>query len=449
MKNTNKNSEIKTPNIKAMLNPRHQRPGELFSAEELQTHASIVAAIEADADTMMEAPLVQRINELSKEKQHAIINNDFVMITTIDRTRNGRLWNGWFGGNDGPQSFMALARSDDDGKTWGKPEYIIQSSLSPHGIPRPIRLGFIWTDPDGRLWIFFAYTMLNYDGRAGVWATVCDNPDADHLEWSKPKRIWHGTALCKPTVLSNGEWLLPITLWQREYMSGAITRPSTYFDTGDLCHTKLYRDLDPLRMSHVFVSTDKGATWNRRGGYNQPQRCHDEHMFVELSDGRIWALNRVNYGYLAEAYSPDGGRHWGGLNRTQIECPSSRFFVRKLNSGNILLVHHKVPESFPGDWTQAQYGLGRVNLTAWLSDDDGKTWKGGLLLDNERDLVASPDGCQADNGKIYISYESTCRAGGGSFLAIFKEEDVLAARSVSKQCRLKIIIKSPKQKAIS
>ena len=37
---------------------------------------------------------------------------------------------------------------------------------------------------------------------------------------------------------------------------------------------------------------------------------------------------------------------------------------------------------------------GRVQLSAWLSDDDGKTWQGGLVLD-ERKGISYPDGFQA------------------------------------------------------
>ena len=431
------------PDIARMLRPRHQVPEDLLSADELRIREAVVAAMKADADTMLEPPEVQRVADLPKADRQAVLNDGFAMISTIERTPKGRLWNGWFGGSDGPMSFMALAKSDDDGETWSRAEYIIRSSPSPHGIPRPIRLGCIWTDPRGRLWVFFSYCMVNYDGRAGVWATVCDDPDAELLQWTTPRRIWHGTALNKPTVLSNGEWMLPITLWQREYMSGAVSRPSTYFDTGDLCHTHLFRDLDPLRMSHAFVSTDAGSSWQRRGGVCHPHRCHDEHMFIELTDGRIWMLDRVHYGYLAEAFSPDSGWHWGGLGSTSLRCPSSRFFIRKLASGNLLLVHHDVPESFPGDYSQGNYFRGRVHLTAWLSDDDGKTWQGGLLLDDERELVASPDGCQAPDGRIYVTYETTRRTDGGIFLAVFTENDVLAKRAVTPECRLKRVVRQP------
>jgi hypothetical protein len=46
----------------------------------------------------------------------------------------------------------------------------------------------------------------------------------------------------------------------------------------------------------------------------------------------------------------------------------------------------------------------RNNLMALLSDDDGKTWTKGLMLD-ERSGVSYPDAKEADDGYIYITYD--------------------------------------------
>jgi len=43
----------------------------------------------------------------------------------IERTPHGRLWISWFGGDDSRDAYILLAKSDDDGKTWSKPLFII------------------------------------------------------------------------------------------------------------------------------------------------------------------------------------------------------------------------------------------------------------------------------------------------------------------------------------
>ena len=81
----------------------------------------------------------------------------------------------------------------------------------------------------------------------------------------------------------------------------------------------------------------------------------------------------------------------------------------------------------------------RNRLTAWISEDEGLSWKGGLLLD-ERSNVAYPDGFQAFDGRIYISYEHDRLNKNKSeiLLAVFTEEDVLAGKPVSDKVRMKI-----------
>ena len=56
--------------------------------------------------------------------------------------------------------------------------------------------------------MFFDQSLNHYDGRAGVWASICENPDADKPIWSDPVRLWHGAVLNKPTILANGNIIL-------------------------------------------------------------------------------------------------------------------------------------------------------------------------------------------------------------------------------------------------
>lgn len=85
--------------------------------------------------------------------------------------------------------------------------------------------------------------------------------------------------------------------------------------------------------------------------------------------------------------------------------PEARFYIRRLLSGRLLLVKHgERIDTFDQQEEGAQWNRGRSKLTAWLSDDDGETWQGGLMLD-ERDHISYPDGTQAPDGTIYLSYD--------------------------------------------
>jgi predicted neuraminidase len=66
----------------------------------------------------------------------------------------------------------------------------------------------------------------------------------------------------------------------------------------------------------------------------------------------------------------------------------------------------------------------RTNLTAFLSNDDGKNWGPGLLLD-DRAHVSYPDGFQAPDGTIHILYDWNRHTDAEILLAQFREEELL------------------------
>jgi len=206
--------------------------------------------------------------------------------------------------------------------------------------------------------------------------------------------------LNKPTVLSNGDWLLATSVWKAD------------------------------NSIRVYASTDQGKTFTLRGTANVPDpatRGPDEPMIVERKDGSLWMMVRVQG--LAETVSQDGGKTWTPVKRLTIQHPTSRFFLRRLGSGALLLVKHG-----PLDKRTR-----REQLTAYVSDDDGSTWQGGLMLD-ERDDVTYPDGVQAEDGTIYVVYDYHRTPEGVVLMATFREEDVRAGKQVTDKVRLRVEI---------
>jgi len=148
-------------------------------------------------------------------------------------------------------------------------------------------------------------------------------------------------------------------------------------------------------------------------------------MIVERKDGSLWMLVRVQG--LAETISTDQGRTWTPVQRIALKHCTSRFFVRRLQSGSLLLVKHgPLDKRVP-----------REKLTAYLSDDDGKTWRGGFIFD-EREDVTYPDGVQGSDGIIRIIYDHKRTPDGEVLMASFTEDDVRAGRDVSGKVRLRV-----------
>jgi hypothetical protein len=343
---------------------------------------------------------------------------DYGMTIGIERTPQGRLWACWVAGGDSPKAYFVLATSDDDGEHWSAPRLVVDAHSKDLPRDRSILVGNLWTDPQGRLWLIFDQSMDMFDGRAGVWMAVCENPDAAEPIWSEPRRIWHGVTLNKPTVLASDEWMLPISLDQR----GG-------FGPFKGC----FAELDPLRGANVFVSSDQGQTWERRGGVKFPNPDWHEHMIVQRKDGSLWMLARTAKGIM-ESTSKDGGRNWSDPVDSNIKHPVARFHIRRLASGRLLLIKHG---------TTIDSHAGRSQLTAWLSDDDGQSWQGGLMLD-ERTGISYPDGFQAPDGTIYISYDRNRATDGEILLARFNEQDIEAKKIEGPKSKLKLLISRPR-----
>jgi predicted neuraminidase len=337
----------------------------------------------------------------------------FQGIPGIERAANGRLWAVWYAGGpdepgEGAGNYVVLATSGDDGVTWSGPRL----AIDPPGAVRAFD-PCLWHDTQGRLWLFWAQSYHLWDGRAGVWALVAEDSGRERPCWSAPRRLCHGIMMNKPTVLSTGEWLLPSAVWERE--ATADTDPA-------------YRhDLGPRRKANVVASTDHGATWILWDGSAVPGRAPDEHMIVERRDGSLWMLVRAVYG-IGESVSIDRGRTWCPGRRSAIPHVNSRFFIRRLASGRLLLITHAPPD-----------GETRSHLVARLSEDDGRTWFGELMVD-ERVGVSYPDGVQAPDGTVYVIYDRNRQTDKEILMATFAEDDVIQGAWVSSRARQRVLV---------
>lgn len=316
-------------------------------------------------------------------------------VPGIERTAKGRLWVIYGRDVESLRNYQVLKFSDDDGRSWSG----IRLMIMPQSGVRAMSPA-IWIDPQGKLWVFWGQSFGLQDGRYGIFAISTDEPDAENPRWSAPRRLGDGIMLNKPTVLSNGDWLLTSSIWRAD---------------------------DSIR---VYASTDHGKTFALRGTANIPDpkmRGPDEPMIVERKDGSLWMLVRVQG--LGQTVSHDRGQTWTPVEKLAIRHPTSRFFVRRLNSGALLLVKHGgIDEK-----------AGREKLMAFVSDDDGANWIGGLMLD-ERDHITYPDGVQAADGTIYVVYDRNRTPDGIIQMAVFNEADVRAGKPVTEQVRLQVEI---------
>lgn len=327
-------------------------------------------------------------------------------IPSVAVAPNGRIWVTWYSGGrresdpDSP-NYVLLFTSGDGGESFVGPVAVVKSK---HG-GRTFDSN-LWIDPAGRLWWYYT------EERAApvLWTTIANitaNPGDERPSWQPPRAIAPGVTLNKPTVLANGDWLWPNANWSVNPMAARLS-----------------------------VSHDQGENFSLLSNWHHSRATAPEHMTVERRDGSLLMLVRTADGIVQTA-SGDGGRSFGPATPLPgIQAPDSRFFIGRLASGRLLLIHNADPKR-------------RVNLTARLSDDDGRTWRGGLLLDG-RDLgyltkdrnISYPDATQAADGTIWVVYDVARYDPQGReiMLARFREEDILLGQVVMPGSRLMMLV---------
>ena len=221
----------------------------------------------------------------------------------------------------------------------------------------------LWLDPLDRLW--FIWNVMPGDE---VFASICNDPDADELVWGEEFYIGRGTMMNKPVVLSSGEWLFPIAFWKTdkwyEFRKNTLRK-------------------DDIAGSYVYKTTDNGETFIKMGYADIRERTFDEHMILEMDNGTLMMLVRTKYG-IGASYSYDRGKTWSRGENSGFGGPNSRFHICRLRSGRVLMINHVNYEK-------------RDHLTALLSEDGGKTFLYSLLLDERKD-VSYPDAMEGKDG---------------------------------------------------
>lgn len=326
------------------------------------------------------------------------LNQEWAGIPGIEITPRGRIFVTCFSGGPhepDPANTIYLSSSDDDGQTFSPPCIM--------AIPRDGARAFdptLWRDPLGRLWLIF--NRGNKDNADhGICARLCADPDAIEPVWTEERcldlAVPYAFRMNKPIVLASGVWVLPVT---------HASEPIQSWFAG------------PKQRQGVAIAHDAGESWTLHGSIEAPDWAL-ENMVVERKDGSLWMLIRTGAGELWQSVSTDGGRSWSAGRPSGIRNPGSRFFIRRLASGNLLLINHA------GYAETGRAFTGRSHLTAQISTDDGLSWSRGLLFD-ERDGVSYPDAVEAADGVIRTVYDRDRGGAGEILLATFREADVIA-----------------------
>ena len=277
--------------------------------------------------------------------------------------------------------------------------YINSQTVSPEELQNA-SFGQLWLGTDGVLRLFYTETDGYFDGKGVLKMVTCSNPSEKSPTWGVPMKLGIGVCTGRPVEVGNGNWVMPAALWGRSLIG---QEADFYGNDRSREDSGAYKELDYMRGPLTYTSADKGASWRMSSGqvYLPEQvyaRYNDPQMIV-CSDGRLKMILRSSgTAWTYVSVSKNHGRSWTPDAVRFTQAPDRKTAFMKLPSGKLLMVKNGRLDSY-------RYLLGD-GLYAYLSDDDGDTWYGGLCIDAAKDVDA-PSVCCSSEGRITIAYNKT------------------------------------------
>ncbi|MGM9763031.1 MAG: endonuclease/exonuclease/phosphatase family protein [Candidatus Cryptobacteroides sp.] len=222
---------------------------------------------------------------------------------------------------------------------------------------------------DAVLWRGFAGELrLFYTHSGDICMRICPAPDSEPDVWTDAVVIAKGYCSSAPVALRNGAVLLPVFLSEKG-------------------------------SPGVLFSMDRADSWIALPAKADiPEKVRTQRpdpILLPYRNGKLLMLNRgTGYQWRWGSLSADFGRSWTPADKF-IYSPDTPMSVSVLPGGKWLAVKN-------GRLDQELYYT-PDRLIAYLSDDEGKSWYGDLIIDSRVDAV-HPCVCAPGNGYIYLMY---------------------------------------------
>lgn len=323
-----------------------------------------------------------------------ISKRNFEQVPAIGSSEDGKvLYVAWYTGGaaPGPGNFVTVSTSTDKGENWTNDQLIVYPKSSSIRIFDPA----LWRDNEGQVRLYYgsAKDNLVWDGFGGV-NSIDIVMNGSKIDYSNPKRLTDGVMSNKPIFIESKKiTLMPVYI-------DKSPKP----DSGQVKY--------PANGAFVFSNDQNALSLYSSIVLPDSIRIHDEPQLVEISSkGELLALLRTTKG-IYSANSSDYGKKWSEAMPFTASGPttSSRFYIGKLASGNLLLVSNN--------------STTRNNMTASVSKDGGKTWPYQLLLD-ARENVSYPDADQTPDGNIHVVFDRDRTGAKDILYCRFTEDDIL------------------------
>lgn len=307
---------------------------------------------------------------------------------TIAETSDGDLVTAFFGGTKerNPDVCIWVCRKPKGADGWTEPvrvaDGIVNDTLR-YACWNPVL--FAVPESDGELWLFYkvgpnvagwkGYLIRSHDG-GRTWSAPEEMPDG-FLGPAKNKPVWVDGRILLPCSTEGGHW-------------------NVYFEWTDDRGTTWHKT--PSLMSDLSVQTQNRASDAPDAG--KVEAIHAiQPSVLRLSDGRLMMLSRTRNAKLGVAVSDDRGETWSKLTLSDVENNQSGIDAVTLHDGRHVLVYNDF-ETLAG----TRKGP-RTPLSLAVSDDDGKTWRHAMTLeDSPVSQYSYPSVIEGGDGTLHVVY---------------------------------------------
>lgn len=386
-------------------------------------------------------PSLIKINYEGQEPyhKHRINLRVFQGCPQVEISEGGRLWATWFGSNVQAErapyhkdQFSVISTSADGGKTWKEVFVFDPSELLGGGASDPM----LWKDPQGQV-RFIGLRNIDFKGKdefaSSAWEFTMLDPENEHTAWSAPRLLGNkNISVMKPLIFPDGTILRSMDDFK---LVGTPDKVRIRFLKEDVDGKPIFVSEFPLDNDAVFA----------------------EQMPIIRKDGSLFTFYRAKEGQkFADSF--DGGRTWNlrGYYPMQFSI-NTKCILKTLPSGRVLLVANDVQRKDENgkkiffytdrngkECELEKYKIARTRMTAYLSDDDGKTFSHRMLLCDEGQ-ISYPSATLSDDGTIYIVYDQGRDVIGQHtiFLSKITEADILAGKLVHGASFLNNVVSRP------
>jgi len=370
---------------------------------------------------------------------------------TLVETPEGNLLVAWFHGRGEKTDDTLIllgARKEKGAAQWSRPFLLADNP----GLPDQNPVLFI--DPEGRLYLWWISSLANtretfllqyrtatdYEGPgAPKWdwnGNILEQPIglADAMETMAAgvdakfgarfdnetkyrSRLDHGVRMSQVDGTYLSEWKDPV-FGRLTGMMSWMPRTAPIMLSETRLAIGLYSDL--YLTSMTAFTDDGGKTWE----YGAPMADYGliQPALIAREDGTVVAYGRDKSPNkkIRVAESDDGGVHWHRFYDLEIPNPDSSVAVLKLKTGPWVLICN--------DLTGTDGRHGRSRLTAYLSDDEGKTWPVRRVIEDStkgpryHPHVSYPSAIQTSDGELQVAYTYTLDSGECIKRVAFNEE---------------------------